>query len=82
MNNPNPNKVKGILKVGDTVAWRGAWGHDPVKEAIIESIETNCNGRKFGTNVDSIEWNEVTRDNVTVQLVHGNWAYGDQLKEI
>lgn len=82
MNNPNPNKVKGILKVGDTVSWRGAWGIDPAKEAIIETIDVNCKGSKSGTEVESVEWNEVTRKNVVISLDNGHWAYGDQIKEI
>lgn len=82
MKNPNLNKVKGILKVGDTVAWRGAWGTDAPKEAKVTAIESNCNGGKNGIEVDSVEWDEVTRENVVVSLENGHWAYGDQLEEI
>jgi hypothetical protein len=82
MKNDNPNKVKGVLKLNDTVSWRGAWGNEPAKPAVIESIEVKCNGTKSGTEVDSVEWNEVTRENVVVNLVHGNWAYGNQISEI
>lgn len=75
-------KVKGILKVGDKVMWRGAWGTDAPKQAIVEEIETNCNGTKSGISADSVEWNEVTDRNVVVTLDNGHWAYGNQLKEI
>ena len=78
----NPNKVKGILKVGDKVSWRGTWGKDAPQDVIVESIECNCNGGKEGTPVESIEWDEVTRENVVVTVSSGNWAYGNQIKEI
>ena len=42
----NPNKVKGILKVGDKVSWRGTWGKDAPQEVIVDAIEANCNGTK------------------------------------
>lgn len=78
----NPNKVKGILKVGDKVSWRGTWGTDAPQEVIVDAIEANCNGTKEGTPVESIEWDEVTRENVVVTLSNNHWAYGNQIKEI
>lgn len=78
----NPNKVKGILKVGDIVSWRGGWGSDAPKDAIVENIDVKCNGTKNGVSVDSVEWDEVTRENVVVTLANGHWAYGNQIVEI
>lgn len=72
------------LKIGDEVIWRGAWGtQEPIK-AKIESIELCANGRKYGKDVKSVDWNTVTngKRSITVSLDNGHWAYGNQLTEI
>jgi hypothetical protein len=69
------SKVKGILKVGDIVKWRGS-------EIEVIDIDVNCNGEKYGVSVDSVEWDEVTGENVVVSLASGHWAYGNQISEL
>lgn len=74
---------KGILKVGDPVNWKGAWGNEPTKKTEIESIEICKEGNKYGDNVDEVAWSLVKKGRqVVVNLTNGHWAYGDQLSEI
>ena len=67
------------LKVGDTVLWRGGFGMDPLKKAVVEGIEIT-NGGKYGDPVDEVDWSKVTGRNVTVDLDNGHWAYASQIK--
>ena len=67
------------LKVGDTVLWRGGFGMDPLKKAVVEGIEIT-NGGKYGDPVDEVEWSKVRDRNVTVDLDNGHWAYASQIK--
>lgn len=69
----------GVLKVGDTVSWRGNFGTDAPKDAVVEGIEIT-NGGKYGDSVDEVEWKEVYGRNVTVDLDNGSWAYASQIK--
>ena len=71
-----------MLKVNDKVSWRGGFGNDPAKVAIIEGIEINCKGGKEGEDVDEVEWNKVSRENVVVNLSTGCWAYGNQISPL
>ena len=72
------------LKIGDKVMWRGAWGNDAPKEAIVTEIELCANGKKYGKTVKSVAWETFTSGSrsITVTLDNGHWAYGNQLTEI
>jgi hypothetical protein len=72
------------LKIGDKVIWRGAWGTEPPKEAIVESIQLCAVGSKYGKTVQSVDWKTVRGGNrgIIVDLDNGHWAYGTQLTEI
>ena len=70
------------LKVGDTVNWRGGFGHDAARKAVVEGIEVNVRGGKEGDPVDECDWSEVTRENCVVSLNTGNWAYGNQIRPV
>lgn len=72
------------LKIGDKVIWRGAWGKEEPKEAIIEGIELCANGSKYGKEVKSVAWDTINGESrsVTVTLDNGHWAYGFQLNPI
>ena len=71
------------LKEGDKVKWRGGWGADAPKEAIVESMELCKEGSKYGKPVKSVDWGTVKGGRrVVVNLDNGHWAYGDQLSEI
>jgi hypothetical protein len=69
------------LKIGDKVMWRGGFGGDSPKEAIIESIEL-CKyaGAKYGDSVDSVDWSK--KDRIVVDLNNGHWAKGHQISPI
>lgn len=67
------------LKVGDTVLWRGGFGSDAPKKAVVEGIEIT-NGGKYGDPVDEVDWTKVYDRNVTVDLNNGHWAYASQIK--
>jgi hypothetical protein len=67
------------LKVGDTVLWRGGFGSDAPKKAVVEGIEIT-NGGKYGDAVDEVEWSKVRDRNVTVDLDNDHWAYAYQIK--
>lgn len=72
------------LKVGDKVIWRGAWGKEAPKEAVVESIELCANGSKYGKQVKSVDWETIEKGNrsVTLDLDNGHWAYGNQISQI
>ena len=70
-----------VLKVGDTVSWRGAWGRDLPKDAVVGSIEVNCIN-KSGTNVEEVDWEFVNDRSVIVDFSDNNhWAYGNQISK-
>jgi len=66
------------LKIGDVVNWRGAFGSDAPKEAIVEGIEIT-NGGKYGDEVNEVSWSKVYDRNVVVNLNNGHWAYASQI---
>jgi hypothetical protein len=74
--------TKGIVAVGDTVLWRGAWGSEPAKPAVVEGIEINTRGGKDGDPVDTAPWSAMTRDNAILSLDNNHWCYGDAIDKI
>ena len=66
------------LKKLDKVIWRGAWGKDNPKAAIVTDIDV-WNGTEL-VDVDEVDWELVKsgRD-VVVSLDNGHWSYGFQL---
>jgi len=71
-----------MLKIGDTVRWRGCWGSDKSRNVVVEEIDVRCRGGKDGDSVQSVPWELVTRENVVVGLANGNWAYGNQINRL
>jgi hypothetical protein len=69
-----------ILKIGDKVMWRGGFGTEAPKEAIVESIELCKSGDKYGDSVDSVDWSK--KDRIVVDLNNGHWAKGHQISPI
>ena len=68
------------LKIGDEVRWKGAWGSQASKIAVVTEIEVT-NGGKYGDEVNSVEWNKVRDRDVVVTLDNGHWAYGGQISK-
>lgn len=71
-----------MLKIGDKVMWRGAWGSEPPKEVIIESIQLCPVGSKYGKEIKSCKWETVEKGKIIVCLTNGHWAYGYQISRI
>lgn len=67
-----------VLKIGDKVWWRGGFGSEPAKLAVVEGIEIT-GGHKYGEPVDEVPWSEVYDRNVTVDLDSDHWAYAEQI---
>lgn len=72
--------AKGILKVGDTVMWRGSFGSDAPKKAVVEGIELCRSGEKYGEPVDEVAWTD--KDKIVVDLDNGHWAKGHQISPL
>ncbi len=70
-----------MLKVGDKVLWRGGFGTNAPREAVVARIEAGCQG-KYGYMVPEVSWDEVRAGGVVVDLKEGPWAYGDQLEPL
>ena len=67
-----------VLRVGDTVKWKGSFGADPWEYAQVLSIELCEPGNKYGDEVESVPWAVCSRE-VVVNLNNGHWAYGTQI---
>lgn len=72
--------MKDTLKIGDTVLWRGGFGSETARLAVVEGIEIT-GGYKYGDSVDEVPWSEVYDRNVTVDLENGHWAYAEQIRK-
>ena len=72
---------KDILKIGDTVLWRGGFGSESARLAVVEGIEIT-KGDKYGDPVDEVPWSEVYGRYVTVDLDNDHWAYAEQIRAI
>lgn len=71
-----------MLKIGDSVMWRGGFGSQPPKKVKITGIEICKEGSKSGRQVDEISWDKVDGRRVVVDLDNNHWAYGYQLSKI
>ena len=69
------------LKVGDIVNWKGAWGSQSSKDAVVDGIEINCINKYDGENVDEVNWRKVNNRSTIISLNNGHWAYGTQITE-
>jgi len=70
-----------VLKIGDTVNWRGNFGSEGRKKAKVEEIQIT-NGGKYGDDVDEVSWSKVRDRNVVVDLDNGHWAYANQISRV
>ena len=66
------------LKVGDTVLWRGGFGRDPAREALVEAIELVEEGSKYGEAVESAPWSRLQGRHAVISL-GSHWAYAEQI---
>jgi hypothetical protein len=70
-----------MLKIGDLVNWRGAWGSESAKKARVVSMEEVSPGEKYGYEINEMEWELVRQNRCVVGLDNGHWAYGNQLEK-
>lgn len=70
-----------ILRVGDTVMWKGAFGTQPPVEAKIVGMEWCQLGVKNGIRTSNIDWGKANSRQLVVDLDNGHWAYGTQLSK-
>ena len=69
-----------MLKIGDTVAWRHAWGTGSVADAVVTGLDVTFYPReKYGDPADEVSWDLVQQNRVVVTLSNSHWAYGSQI---
>jgi len=69
------------LRIGDTVLWRGGFGRDPAREAVVEGIEMVEVGEKYGAPTESAPWSRLTGRHAVISF--GNhWAYAEQIDKL
>lgn len=69
------------VKIGTRVRWRGCFGSDPAREAVIDSIDLcEHEHEKEGESVDEVDASDLYR--CCVGLTNGHWAYGYQITEL
>ena len=69
-----------MLKVGDKVSWRGAWGTEDVIDVYVRGLSvTELPRSKYGDHVSSVPWELIKQNRVVVSLSTGNWAYANQI---
>ena len=64
-----------LLKVGNTVNWRGDWGRNVPLPAIVTDISI----KGGDSSVESVPWDLLTDREIEIDLDNGQWAYGEQL---
>lgn len=73
---------KNIIKVGDTVMWKGCFGNEHPKEAVVVSMEVTKNPReKYGEEVQEVSWDLVFENRVIFNFNNNHWAYSDQISK-
>lgn len=69
-----------VLRIGDTVQYRGGWGNDPPKYAVIEQLEVTAKpGEKYGIDVEIVDASLVRANRVVFGFTNGHWCYSDQV---
>jgi hypothetical protein len=71
-----------VVRVGDTVEWRGGWGRDIPKDAVVTDLTITDHPRdKYGEDVEEADWGLVHLNRVVFGLDNGHWAYSDQIRK-
>lgn len=70
-----------MLKIGDTVRWRGNFGTASPKDAVVKGINKGeYNGDKDGESINEVPWNKFGDRRYLVDLDNGSWAWANQIK--
>jgi len=68
-----------IIKIGDTVKYRGLFG-GPIKEVKVEGLTlTQYPNDKYGTDVSAVGIESVMANKVMFSLDDGKWCYAKQI---
>jgi len=69
-----------MVKIGDTVLWRGCFGKDAPRRAVVEWMEiTEAPRMKDGEEAEEAPWTLVRENKVLFGLDNEHWAYGSQI---
>ena len=69
------------VKIGDTVKWRGGFGNDEPKLAVVRGVTVTAMRRdKYGDEVEEADESLVAQNRVVFDLDSGHWAYSDQIE--
>ena len=72
-----------MLKVGDKVSWRHAWGTAPVQDIFVKDMEvTDYPRMKNGNPVSEVSWDLVKQNRVIFTLSCNLWAYASQIAPV
>lgn len=72
------DRAHDVLKIGDTVTWRGGFGLDAPVQAEVTGIVL---GGKHGHPVAEVPWRRVHGRSIVLDLDKVNsWAYGYQIE--
>ena len=68
------------IKIGDTVTYRGGFGTQLPKTAVVEDLEvTDVPRCKEGEQVDEVDESLVKENRVLFTLDDGHWCYSEQI---
>lgn len=69
------------VKIGDTVKWRGGFGMDAPRSAVVAGLSiTDYPREKYGEEVDEVDSSLIDQNRVLFDLENGHWAYSDQIE--
>lgn len=69
-----------VLRIGDTVLWRGSFGREPAVPAVIENMQiTDYPHSKYGEDADEVPIQLVQENRVVFDLTNGHWCYSQQI---
>ena len=70
-----------LVKIGDTVKWRGSFGMDAPKSAVVSGLTiTDYPRDKDGIDVDEVDSSLIAENRVLFELENGHWAYSEQIE--
>ena len=70
-----------MLKIGDTVRWKGGFGTAAAKDAVVKGISKGAfSGDKDGEEIGEVAWNKLHDSRrYIVSLDNGHWAWASQI---
>jgi len=72
--------MKKIIHVDDYVSYRGGFGADAPKQAMVTGLTLTKEPReKYGVDVSRVSIEEIAANRVLFSLDDGHWAYSDQI---